>query len=233
MAGNLHRGPQAYAARLARRWWLGGGDAPPAHEPPHQNHRLTALAGLVLIPPLLLVLATGALFDPLWRAHYFVGIGLLPIAAIKLATTGYRAASYYLGKRAYREAGPPVLPMRLLAPVLIASLLVVSVTGVEMWLAHSQDQPWSTLHSAAAFIFTATAAVHLLVYLPSALGTTARARQAAGTSSDGRGARRAAVAGSIAFGLVLGAAVALTASFPTRSQFPGDRGPQAHAPAVR
>ena len=53
----------------------------------------------------------------------FVGLLLIPPVVLKLASTGYRFVRYYAGARAYREKGPPPLPLRLLAPVLVASAL--------------------------------------------------------------------------------------------------------------
>ncbi len=211
---NGARTPTDVALRVLHRWWRPAVAEEPAHEGPRLNRRLTGVTGLALIPPVVVVVATGALFDPLWRPHYFVGILLLPLAALKLGATGYRAARYYLRNRGFREAGPPHLPMRLLAPVLVVSLLVVAVTGVQMWLVHTQGQPWSTLHSAAAVVFTAAVAAHLVFYLPQAL-SSARA-EAAPSASRGRMTRRTLLAASLAFGLVAAAAVTVTADFPTR-----------------
>ena len=49
----------------------------------------------------------------------FIGLMLIAPLALKLASTGYRLARYYGRRAAYREKGPPALPMRLLAPVLV------------------------------------------------------------------------------------------------------------------
>jgi len=216
----IHRQPagpeplEDLAIRTVRHWWHGVHHEEPAPEGPRRNRRLTALAGLLLIPVVGLVVATGGLFEPFWRAHYFFGILVLPISALKLSSTGYRALRYYLGHRSFREAGPPLLPMRLLAPVLVVSLLVVSVTGVQMWLVHSQGQPWSTLHSASATIFILAVGAHALFYLPPALGS-ARA-ELTPPPIRGRTTRGAAVVASLAFGLVLASGVAATAVFPSR-----------------
>ena len=44
---------------------------------------------------------------------------LIAPVLLKLASTGYRLLRYYGRSRAYREKGPPRLPLRLLAPVLV------------------------------------------------------------------------------------------------------------------
>ena len=206
---------RAMTAQALHSWWhhpIHGEELAP--DGPMRNRRLTALAGLALLPAIALVVGSGAFFDSLWRLHYFAGVLLLPVATVKLASTGYRAARYYLRDRAYRQAGPPFLPMRLLAPALVASILVASITGVQMWLTRQQGQPWSTLHSASAFVFIVTAVVHLVFYIPNAVG--ASRAEFSPAPSAGRRSRRAAVAGTIAFGLVSATAVAATAQFPLR-----------------
>ena len=55
---------------------------------------------------------------------------LIPPVALKLGSTGYRFARYYLGSPVYRAKGPPLLPLRLLAPVLVLTTLLVFATGV-------------------------------------------------------------------------------------------------------
>jgi hypothetical protein len=44
---------------------------------------------------------------------------------LKLASTGYRFARYYTANPAYRRKGPPATPMRLLAPLVVISTVVV------------------------------------------------------------------------------------------------------------
>ena len=61
-----------------------------------------------------------------------IGMVLIPPVALKLGSTGYRFARYYLGSPVYRAKGPPLLPLRLLAPVLVLTTLLVFATGV--WL---------------------------------------------------------------------------------------------------
>jgi hypothetical protein len=137
------------------------------------NLRLTALVGLAMIVPLLVVTLSGLSFDQLWRVHYFAGFLLVPLLLLKLATTGYRMAAYYLGNRRYRRAGPPTPLLRILAPVLVVSTVVLFLSGIVMWLTDSRLQPWSTLHTDAAVVFTITASIHLLAYLRRAASETA------------------------------------------------------------
>src|SRR5205823_3919476 len=88
---------------------------------PDGNERLTAASGAVLFLLLaaegVTILSIGQLLSP----HVFIGMLLIPPVALKLASTGWRFARYYRGTREYREKGPPLLPLRLLAPVVVAS----------------------------------------------------------------------------------------------------------------
>ena len=46
--------------------------------------------------------------------HMFIGMVLIPPVLLKLGSTGYCFARYYLDTRAYREKGRPLTPLRLL-----------------------------------------------------------------------------------------------------------------------
>jgi hypothetical protein len=94
------------------------------------NEILTSAAAAVLV---LLLLAEGITIvhmRGLLSAHMFIGLVLIPPALLKLGSTGYRVISYYLGSRAYRAKGPPVLLLRTLAPVLVAGTIAVLASGV-------------------------------------------------------------------------------------------------------
>src|SRR5690348_3855069 len=89
---------------------------------PDGNERLTAASGAVLF---LLLAAEGVTI-------LSIGQLLIPPVALKLASTGWRFARYYRGTPEYREKGPPLLPLRLLAPVVVASTVAVFATGVAL-----------------------------------------------------------------------------------------------------
>src|SRR6266481_2706971 len=98
------------------------------------NERLTATAGAVLF---LLLAAEGVTIlsiRPLLSAHVFIGMLLVPPVALKLATTGWRFARYYRGSPEYRRKGPPLLPLRLLAPVVVVSTVALFATGITLLL---------------------------------------------------------------------------------------------------
>jgi hypothetical protein len=138
------------------------------HRPRHAraaNARLVAMSGLALLVLLPVPYATALNLDVLWRVHYFSGLLLIPLLVVKLAGTGWRAVRYYLGDRGFREDGPPHPMPRITAPILVLSTLVLFLSGVEMLFGADRFGPWSTIHNAAAIIFTGALGLHLLAHL--------------------------------------------------------------------
>jgi amino acid transporter len=178
------------------------------------NLRLTALVGLAMIVPLLVVTLSGLSFDQLWRVHYFAGFLLVPLLVLKLCSTGYRMVAYYLGNRRYRRAGPPAPLLRVLAPLLVVSTVVLFVSGIVMWLEHSRLQPWSTLHTDSAVVFSITASIHLLAYLRRASSESAaelRRRTRSGVRLRG------ALGATLLVGVVLAVATIAPSQLPART----------------
>jgi hypothetical protein len=181
------------------------------------NAILTSATAVVLIGLLLAEGLTIVLIGGLLTAHMFIGMVLIGPVVLKLGSTGYRAVRYYTRSRAYRASGPPALPLRLLAPVLVASTLVVLVTGVLLLAAGHKSDTLLLVHKASFIVFGVVAAVHVLAYVP----TVVRSVRA-----DWGAARREAVpgAGLRALGLAAalggGAALAL-ALLPTMTAWHG------------
>lgn len=85
--------------------------------------------------PLLAVIGLTILFiGQLLSVHLFVGMLLIGPVGLKLASTGYRFVRYYSGNEVYRRKGPPELWLRMIAPVVVLSTLVVFVSGVLLLL---------------------------------------------------------------------------------------------------
>lgn len=95
-----------------------------------------------------------------------IGMVLIPPVLVKHGSTGYRFVRYYAGARLYREKGPPLLALRLLAPVLVISTLVVFATGVALLLVGHRSEVLGLLHKASFILWGACFAAHLLSYLP-------------------------------------------------------------------
>jgi hypothetical protein len=93
---------------------------------PVGNERLTAVVGIVLLILTVVEFATIVLgVRRFMSLHAFIGFVLIPPIVLKLASTGWRFARYYTGTNAYVVQGPPRLPMRLLAPFLVAATVVL------------------------------------------------------------------------------------------------------------
>ncbi len=102
--------------------------------------------------------------------HVFVGLVLIPPVLLKLASTGWRFVRYYSGSPPYVEKGAPQLPMRLLAPLLITATVILFASGVAMGLLHGQSLVIARrLHGPASVIWMILVGVHVLVYLKRSL----------------------------------------------------------------
>jgi hypothetical protein len=175
------------------------------------NARLTALAGALVLVLLAVEGATIPFLGALLSVHIFVGMLLLGPVALKLASTGYRFARYYVGDAAYVAKGPPHIALRLLAPLLVVSTLTVLGTGVALLAlgpAHHRDFVLG-LHKASFLVWFVLMSVHVLVYAP---------RLPRAVLSGNTRARIGLVAGSVVAGAVLaGAAYSLAAPWVHRA----------------
>jgi hypothetical protein len=128
------------------------------------NGRLTALTGAVLLVLLAVEGATIPSIRSLLSVHIFVGMLLLGPVALKLASTGYRMARYYLGGAEYRRLGPPAPLMRVLvAPVLVLSTLTLFGTGV-LLLAVPRRGLVLGLHKASFVVWFGAMSIHVIAY---------------------------------------------------------------------
>jgi hypothetical protein len=159
------------------------------------NKHLTTVVAAVLLLLLAIEGATLLNLRPLLTVHAFVGILLLPVVGLKLASTGWRMLRYYLGGDEYVQDGPPPVLLRtLVAPVLMLSTLVLFGTGVTLLALGRTEGTVVALHQASFVGWFGAAAVHVLVHvwkLPRLL----RLRAA------GAALRLTVVAGAVAVGL--------------------------------
>ncbi|MDX6692273.1 MAG: hypothetical protein QOG15_3730 [Solirubrobacteraceae bacterium] len=193
------RAPKARrAARLERRDRFGGTDG---------NEILTSATSVLLVGLLVAEGFTIVNMRGLVTAHMFIGMVLIPPVLLKLVSTGYRFVRYYTEARAYRQEGPPLLPLRLMAPVLVASTVAVFVTGVLLLAAGHKSDAVLQLHQLSFILWGVVFAVHVLAYAP---------RVARSLGTDWRAARRDAVPGAGFRGMLVcaaaggGAALALS-----------------------
>jgi hypothetical protein len=170
------------------------------------NEILTSATAVVLVGLLLAEGYTIVNMRGLVTVHMFLGLVLIPPVLLKLGSTGYRFARYYARDRAYRDKGPPLLPLRVMAPVLVASTIAVLLTGVLLLAAGHNSGTILGLHQLSFVVFGVVFVVHFLAYLP---------RVVRSLRADWGAARREAVPGAglrgmfVAASLGGGAALAL------------------------
>jgi hypothetical protein len=132
------------------------------------NERLTTVVGATLIVLLAVIGLTILRIGQLLSVHLFVGMLLIPPVLLKLSSTGYRFFRYYSGNPRYREKGPPELALRVIAPMVVLSTLVVFVSGVVLLFAGpSARATWFPIHKDSFFVWAAFTTVHVLGHLPS------------------------------------------------------------------
>jgi hypothetical protein len=170
------------------------------------NRLLTALTGTPLYVLLVAIAVTILNLQQLLPEHYLVGFLLIPPVGLKLASTGYRFARYYLRDPMYRLAGaPPVLLRFVVAPILVVSTAAVFGTGLELWIFGLRfGSGWMTAHTFSAVFFVAAAALHLLSHFR--VSAAATVNQASFASSRETFRLRSLVVGSLLLGAILAAA---------------------------
>jgi len=180
-----------------------------AHFPggPVGNRQLTALLGTLLLAGIVAELATLLLgLRQTLPVHIFVGVALVPIVALKLASTGWRMIRYYTRSPAYRAEGPPRPVLRAIAPLVVGSTVALLGSGIGLVVAGPHAQFFRAVHSASFVLFVLAVGAHAVMHLPK-LRRFAFADWASGRRADGHVVRR----GAAAFVLVAGGALAVAA----------------------
>jgi hypothetical protein len=143
---------------------------------PEGHELLTSTAAALLTALLIAEGVTILWLGGLRTEDMFIGLVLIPPVLLKLGSTGYRFARYYTGAPAYRAKGPPLLPLRLLAPVLVLTTILVFGSGVALLaLGHRADVVLE-LHKVAFIVWGGCFAVHFLWYSPRVWGAVRAAR---------------------------------------------------------
>lgn len=129
------------------------------------NARLTGVTAAVLLVLLALEGATLLSLRSFLSWHIVVGMLLVPVVLLKLASTAYKFARYYGGSPAYRELGPPALALRLLGPVLVVSTAGLFATGVALIVRAPGGGRLLLLHKASFAVWVAAMTLHVLAHL--------------------------------------------------------------------
>jgi hypothetical protein len=202
---------------------------------PAGNAQLTAWTGLLLLALAVVELVTLIDVRGLLSWHVVVGVLLTAVAALKIASAGWRFLRYYGRNRPYRQAGPPPLLLRILGPFVVLGTVAVLTTG--LWLIAVGPESGRrtlltllgkridllSLHQASFIVFAVAAGLHLLARLvPALVLATERGHREEGRLR-GRGPRIAVLVLALVAG-ALAAALILPAAAPWRSEqhgFPG------------
>ena len=181
----------------------------PRRDATEGNERLTGLTAVVLLVLLAVEGVTIVWLRPLLTVHLFVGLMLIPPVMLKLASTGYRFARYYMRNSDYRRKGPPAALLRWSAPVVVLSTVVVLASGVWLLLAGpSSRDAVLPIHKLGFIVWLMVTSVHVLGHV------TALPRVAVGeytSPAPGRAWRGLALAVALGAGVVV--AVALVPHF--------------------
>src|SRR5437868_5096001 len=96
------------------------------------DHEMTAAGPAVASAPCAPKTLTTIALRSFLPEHVFLGMLLLPPVLLKFVSICWRFACYYARREAYVLAGPPRILLRMLAPFLVASTLMLFGTGVAM-----------------------------------------------------------------------------------------------------
>ena len=171
------------------------------------NEQLTAATGAVLLVLLAALGVTILRIRPLLSEHMFLGLLLIGPVALKMTSTGYRFIRYYTSNPRYRSKGAPPAILRLLAPIVVASTVVVFASGVALLLeGPSSRGSLLLIHKASFFVWVAVTAIHVLGHLsdlPRTLKTKNQIQPELDRYGTGRAGRILSLSGALVAGVVL------------------------------
>jgi len=170
------------------------------------NSRLTATSGAVLFVLLAVEGVTVLSVRSMLRIHVVIGMMLVPVVVLKIASTAYRALRYYLGDAAYVRRGAPPALLRFLGPLVVALSAAVLATGVMLLFVGQQDgSSLLLLHKASFVLWFAVMTVHVLGHIVETARVAPR-DWTTRTSAQVRGVRwrRVLLVSAVVIGLVLG-----------------------------
>ena len=164
------------------------------------NEQLTAVIAAVLLLLLAIESATLLRLTSLLTVHAFVGMLLIPVLGLKVASAGWRFLRYYRNGEEYVRRGPPHLALRaVVAPVIVVSTLVLFGTGVALLFLGQTHGTIVGLHKESFLVWVGAAGLHVLAHI-SKLPRLLRAR------IPGSSVRLALVASAVLAGAVLATA---------------------------
>ena len=169
------------------------------------NSRLTAATAAVLLVLLAAEGLTLLNLQSLLSWHIFIGMLLVPIVGLKVASVGYRIVRYYAGQRDYVRAGAPPAFLRLLGPIVLLSTAGLFASGVALAVLGPAGGIVLGLHKASFIVWLGSMSLHVLAHflrLPALLAPDARGGEGVGGSR----LRLATVSASVVAGAILAVA---------------------------
>jgi hypothetical protein len=161
------------------------------------NEQLTAIVATLLLVLLAIEGATLLHLRSLLTVHAFVGVLLIPVVVVKLASVGWKMARYYLNHAEYVRRGPPHVVLRMLvAPVVVVSTLTLFVSGIALLVHVQTTGPMVGLHKASFVVWFGAMSVHVLTRIATVTRLLFR-------PLPGIATRIAVVGGALAAGVVL------------------------------
>ena len=170
------------------------------------NARLTGTLAAVLLVLLAAEGATILRIRQLIDVHVFIGMLLVPPVALKIGSTGWRFARYYMGAPGYRQKGPPMIILRLLGPVVVVLSVLLFASGIALIaIPASYQNSVLFIHQASFVVWFGAMAIHVLGHLKDTarlapMDYLMRTRR----EIRGAGARTWALATSLVIGVLLG-----------------------------
>ena len=174
------------------------------------NQQLTAMAGVILIVLFAVLGVTIVRIGQLMWLHLFLGLLLLGPVLLKLASTSYRLARYYLRAAIYVATGPPMLALRAMGPAFVALTVVVVASGIVLLFDGPRNRATPLLIHKVSFIgWLVLLGLHLLAHIPGlprslrAVRIAERDSAAEWPGAGGAAGRWIALAGTLVGGAVL------------------------------
>jgi hypothetical protein len=185
-------------------------DGHAADEGVEANARLTGMTAALLLVLLAAEGFTILRIGKLLTLHVVIGMVLVPPVLLKIGSTTWRFARYYVGSPEYRRKGPPPALLRLLGPFLVVLTVAVLGSGIALLLGPASGRnELSTIHKATFILWIAAMAVHVLGHLVDTARLAPKdfywrtRRQVRGASK-----RQWALVGALCLGLLLAVVVA-------------------------
>jgi hypothetical protein len=187
------------AGETPRRGRLRGG--------PDGNEQLTAMTGVVLLVLLAVLGVTIVRIGQMISVHLFLGLLLVGPVGLKMASTGYRFVRYYTRNPVYRGKGPPDPLLRVIAPIVVLTTIVVFVSGVILlFQGPAQRDTLVAIHKVSFIVWLVFTALHVLGHLPglpTALRAASGDRARIAGHDTGNAGRTIALVGALVGGVVL------------------------------